>query len=310
MMSKVVLKAILFPKMTFYYKICIYYSGLDENAVGAFAQLVFSPFDESFAESVTLLPSGFRVIPLDPKTVGLDMLETTLVALQDIMLDKILNEARRKTLCSEFSKTMQQGFVCPAWADTAIKRAYHATDKEILDKAVHLGRGGSTAVTAILIDGQKLVVANVGDARAVICKSGMAKQLSVDHKPSKEQQNIESRGGFVSNIHEPKPPCLETLLQARPPKVKSSQELEQEELEKIPKFKARPLNKRIFESKGDSGIFCNPKRQATRPQEFHFVTDERIPPSKSVTGHFDKLSLHSLLSTCIPRSSYDLVTDH
>ncbi|KAF5188019.1 Homeobox-leucine zipper protein hox32, partial [Thalictrum thalictroides] len=41
---------------------------------------------------------------------GLDMLETTLVALQDIMLDKILNEGGRKTLCSEFSKIMQQGY--------------------------------------------------------------------------------------------------------------------------------------------------------------------------------------------------------
>ncbi|WCJ24310.1 Homeobox-leucine zipper protein HOX32 [Euphorbia peplus] len=41
---------------------------------------------------------------------GLDMLETTLVALQDIMLDKILDEAGRKMLCSEFSKIMQQGF--------------------------------------------------------------------------------------------------------------------------------------------------------------------------------------------------------
>lgn len=39
---------------------------------------------------------------------GLDMLETTLVALQDIMLDKILDEAGRKILCSEFAKIMQQ----------------------------------------------------------------------------------------------------------------------------------------------------------------------------------------------------------
>lgn len=39
---------------------------------------------------------------------GLDMLETTLVALQDIMLDKILDETGRKILCSEFSKIMQQ----------------------------------------------------------------------------------------------------------------------------------------------------------------------------------------------------------
>ncbi|XP_061339741.1 homeobox-leucine zipper protein ATHB-14-like isoform X3 [Gastrolobium bilobum] len=241
-------------------------SGVDENAIGACAQLVFAPIDESFADDALLLPSGFRVIPLDPKTdgpaatrtldlastlevgsgnarpageadlngynlrsvltiafqftfenhlrdnvaamarqyvrsvvgsvqrvamaiapsrlnnqlgpkslpgspealtlsrwicrsyrihtgaelfrvestagdailkqlwhhsdaimccsvkttaspvftfanqAGLDMLETTLVALQDIMLDRVLDEAGRKILCSEFSKIMQQGF--------------------------------------------------------------------------------------------------------------------------------------------------------------------------------------------------------
>ncbi|EEF44394.1 probable protein phosphatase 2C 58 [Ricinus communis] len=88
------------------------------------------------------------------------------------------------------------------WTDTesAIRRAYHTTDDEILEKAFVLGKGGSTAVTAILINGQKLVVANVGDSRAVICKNGVAKQLSVDHEPSKEKNMIESRGGFVSNL--------------------------------------------------------------------------------------------------------------
>ncbi|GAB2215655.1 hypothetical protein Droror1_Dr00020047 [Drosera rotundifolia] len=35
---------------------------------------------------------------------GLDMLETTLVALQDIMMDKVLDEAGRKMVCSEFGK--------------------------------------------------------------------------------------------------------------------------------------------------------------------------------------------------------------
>ncbi|GMI93202.1 ARABIDOPSIS THALIANA HOMEOBOX PROTEIN 14, PHABULOSA 1D, PHABULOSA [Hibiscus trionum] len=45
-------------------------SGIDENAVGACAQLVFAPIDESFADNAPLLPSGFRVIPLDPKTDG------------------------------------------------------------------------------------------------------------------------------------------------------------------------------------------------------------------------------------------------
>ncbi|CAA0827574.1 Homeobox-leucine zipper protein ATHB-9 [Striga hermonthica] len=41
---------------------------------------------------------------------GLDMMETTLVALQDIMLEKILDESGRKILLSEFSNIMQQGF--------------------------------------------------------------------------------------------------------------------------------------------------------------------------------------------------------
>ncbi|KAF5187238.1 Tpx2 [Thalictrum thalictroides] len=96
-----------------------------------------------------------------------------------------------------------------------------------------------------------------------------------------------------NKLTEPKPPRLVTMLRARPPKAKSSQELEQEELEKVPKFKARPLNKRIFESKGDMGLFSQPKRQVTRPREFHFATDERIPQAKSVADLFDKLSLNS-----------------
>ncbi|KAL2597398.1 hypothetical protein AAZV13_11G158900 [Glycine max] len=41
---------------------------------------------------------------------GLDMLETTLVALQDITLDKIFDEAGRKALCTDFAKLMEQGF--------------------------------------------------------------------------------------------------------------------------------------------------------------------------------------------------------
>ncbi|PKA45624.1 putative protein phosphatase 2C 62 [Apostasia shenzhenica] len=88
------------------------------------------------------------------------------------------------------------------WTDTksAIKKAYDITDNKILEKAKELGRGGSTAVTAILIDGLRLVVANVGDSRAVICKNGLAKQLSIDHEPNSERSSIEKKGGFVSNI--------------------------------------------------------------------------------------------------------------
>ncbi|XP_022738282.1 protein TPX2 [Durio zibethinus] len=104
------------------------------------------------------------------------------------------------------------------------------------------------------------------------------------------------------HLTEPKTPVLQTSLRARPPKVKSSIELEQEELEKAPKFKARPLNKKIFESKGEMGIFSNAKKQVTVPQEFHFATNERIPlPPLPVVDLFDKLSLKSDSHDPLPR---------
>ncbi|KAG6649313.1 homeobox-leucine zipper protein ATHB-15-like [Carya illinoinensis] len=43
---------------------------------------------------------------------GLDMLETTLVALQDITLERIFDDNGKKTLCSEFPQIIQQGFIC------------------------------------------------------------------------------------------------------------------------------------------------------------------------------------------------------
>ncbi|KAL5764059.1 hypothetical protein ACOSP7_016404 [Xanthoceras sorbifolium] len=43
-------------------------SGVDENAVGACSELIFAPIDEMFPDDGPLLPSGFRVIPLDSKT--------------------------------------------------------------------------------------------------------------------------------------------------------------------------------------------------------------------------------------------------
>ncbi|XP_039038446.1 protein TPX2-like [Hibiscus syriacus] len=95
------------------------------------------------------------------------------------------------------------------------------------------------------------------------------------------------------HLTEPKTPVLQTSLRARPTKVKSSIELEQEELEKAPKFKARPLNKKIFESKGELEIFCNTKKHVTVPQEFYSATHERVPPPPTVFDLFDKLSLNS-----------------
>ncbi|KAK9071046.1 hypothetical protein SSX86_009614 [Deinandra increscens subsp. villosa] len=82
----------------------------------------------------------------------------------------------------------------------SISKAYERTDQAILSHNPDLGRGGSTAVTAMLIDGRKLWVANVGDSRAVLSKRGQAIQMSTDHEPNNERGSIENRGGFVSNM--------------------------------------------------------------------------------------------------------------
>ncbi|XP_050263724.1 probable protein phosphatase 2C 9 isoform X1 [Quercus robur] len=88
------------------------------------------------------------------------------------------------------------------WVDPnrSISKAYEKTDQAILSHSSDLGRGGSTAVTAILINGQKLWVANVGDSRAVLSKGGQAIQMSIDHEPNTERGSIENKGGFVSNM--------------------------------------------------------------------------------------------------------------
>lgn len=61
-------------------------------------------------------------------------------------------------------------------------------------------RGGSTAVTAILINGEKLIVGNVGDSRAIIFREDSVEEITVDHESLKDRSLVESRGGFVSKI--------------------------------------------------------------------------------------------------------------
>ncbi|GMH15993.1 hypothetical protein Nepgr_017834 [Nepenthes gracilis] len=52
----------IMPRDIFLLQLC---SGMDESAVGTCAELIFAPIDASFADDAPLLPSGFRIIPLD-----------------------------------------------------------------------------------------------------------------------------------------------------------------------------------------------------------------------------------------------------
>ncbi|KAK7406199.1 hypothetical protein VNO78_07819 [Psophocarpus tetragonolobus] len=57
-------------------------------------------------------------------------------------------------------------------------------------------------------------------------------------------------------------------------------------------FKARPLNKKIFSSKGDIGVFRNRKQETTVPMEFNFHTEKRAQHNPPIEL-FSKMSLTS-----------------
>jgi protein phosphatase 1G len=67
----------------------------------------------------------------------------------------------------------------------------------------HSITAGCAAIVAWLLDdGKRLVVANAGDSRGVLCRQGSALPLSTDHKPSLpgETARIENAGGFVNSL--------------------------------------------------------------------------------------------------------------
>jgi serine/threonine protein phosphatase PrpC len=102
-----------------------------------------------------------------------------------------------KTLAPHLlSKQSQRGFT-----DAYITKAHDYVQSALSDdKDVDSVHTGSTSLSMIMT-GDKLQIANVGDCRAVLCDGdGMAHALSMDHKPEwgHEQKRIESIGGNIT----------------------------------------------------------------------------------------------------------------
>ncbi|XP_004266179.1 protein phosphatase 1K, mitochondrial [Orcinus orca] len=59
---------------------------------------------------------------------------------------------------------------------------------------------GTTATVALLRDGIELVVASVGDSRAILCRKGKPMKLTIDHTPERkdEKERIKKCGGFIA----------------------------------------------------------------------------------------------------------------
>ncbi|KAK4353178.1 hypothetical protein RND71_028696 [Anisodus tanguticus] len=79
--------------------------------------------------------------------------------------------------------------------EEAVREGYLTTDAEFLKLNAN---GGSCCVTALVQNGE-LIVSNAGDCRAVMSRGGVAEALTVDHRPSRqdEMERIQRLGGYV-----------------------------------------------------------------------------------------------------------------
>lgn len=92
--------------------------------------------------------------------------------------------------------------------ETALTNACEKTDEECQDMNIKDSQFSGSTANIVLIrkdathnDGNLVYCANVGDCRCVLSRRGKAIELSMDHKPSRpdEQARIEAAGGWVHN---------------------------------------------------------------------------------------------------------------
>ncbi|KAL9648974.1 hypothetical protein ABK040_008354 [Willaertia magna] len=128
------------------------------------------------------------------------------------------------------------------------------------------------------------------------------KQEHYDYKPLMEKINEMNRELPSRWRHKPKTPSprkplsitkpssfkLRTKFRSRTTNMISTEERIKLEMEQLPKFKAKPFNKKIFEGAGDVGVGRVEKRSITCPEEFSLKVDERSSKRK-----FDDTSLNS-----------------
>ncbi|KAL6960281.1 protein-serine,threonine phosphatase [Sarracenia purpurea var. burkii] len=107
---------------------------------------------------------------------------------------------------AEMLKEAEEG-----WWRTAMRRCFERMDEVAINTCacgsfgyqcgchpMEVALAGSTAVVAV-VTADRIVVANCGDSRAVLCRAGRALPLSSDHKPDRadELARIEASGGRV-----------------------------------------------------------------------------------------------------------------
>ncbi|XP_029465538.1 protein phosphatase 1K, mitochondrial-like [Rhinatrema bivittatum] len=101
-----------------------------------------------------------------------------------------------------FGHIIKQRLTCEPDLESVLMKSFLQIDELFLQSVYSLGEipsSGTTATIALLKNETELLVASVGDSRAILCTEGMAEQLIDDHTPKRwdERERIEQCGGFI-----------------------------------------------------------------------------------------------------------------
>ena len=87
----------------------------------------------------------------------------------------------------------------PPAKENAIYKGFLYCDQRCLVEQESSGEKSGTTACAALIDHTDIFISNCGDTRAILCRAGVAIELSRDHKPTdpEEKSRMEAAGGRV-----------------------------------------------------------------------------------------------------------------
>lgn len=99
--------------------------------------------------------------------------------------------------CFGLSKSVESLSKCPY--TLVIQKTCKLIDQKIYRKCSRSGDDSGSTAAVLIIDDTSLVSANVGDSRVLLCRNREIKQLSVDHKPSNEDEAsfLRKRGALI-----------------------------------------------------------------------------------------------------------------
>lgn len=124
------------------------------------------------------------------------------------IFSEIADEDMKSGMCE--LEAASNGVFCPINLTPTLTEMFHEADRKLLEHlkeagGVQAARSGSTATVA-LVKRNRLIVANVGDSRLVICRNGRSLDITTEHRlygrgatVQSEIQRVESVGGWVED---------------------------------------------------------------------------------------------------------------